>query len=531
MPGSAHWLRTFPLFIAVMLAGASSVCSQDANTGGRWQVIADCQAVVMPQKAALPLIPDLGDETKIEAAWAKVQKMIDNGQATLSASLFGRGTEGSRLVGETVEELRYPTEFAPVLPPLATPQTDANAVLKNWPVTGACMKSFETRNLGWTLELENTVSPDGKWIHAIVGLRHTRLLRFSKEEAGKLPTGVQMWVSQPVVAVSNETFPLQMHSGQRVLVSTHKVPDVADTMELAVLRIRTVPAGGGGNVNATEDVARANVRVDVQMVSVAMTDSLTLIPVLRDVRTVGTGWDRLQEMLANGRATLIDWPMRWARSPRVEKRDRPPDAGGPKSWWNDGRALSENLVEIRYPCDFDPPGIPQTFLTGPIRPEKPIRPDWEENIVPKNFETRNTGPTLEFEALVEDGGRIVSLDLRVQHIWLFGFQKWQQQASPIGISGTGVQPNFVSSIVTTSLRAIHDQPILVNVAVVPKPEPHVELFILRSRVMLLPQEAATPPLAESEDRHAPLTARSLNALSSNVFDPLLSDCEARCFRD
>ncbi len=244
MPGSTHRWRTFSLIIVVMLASANHARPQDANAGGKWQIIVDCQVVVMPQKAALPLIPDLSDETKMEAAWTKVQKMIGNGEATLSASLFGRAKEGTRLVAETIEELRFPTEFAAITPPLATPPNEAAEVLKHWPVAGPFPKSFETRNVGWALEFQSAVSQNGQWIHADVVLSHVRLLRFSQEETGKLPSGVQMWVPQPQFASISENFRLQMHSGRQVLVSTHKIPELENTMELAILRVRTVRAGG-----------------------------------------------------------------------------------------------------------------------------------------------------------------------------------------------------------------------------------------------------------------------------------------------
>ena len=65
----------------------------------------------------MPLLPDLGEDTKIEAAFATLQQMIAKGEATLIANLVARGVGDDKRVAESVEEVRYPTEFqGPDLP-------------------------------------------------------------------------------------------------------------------------------------------------------------------------------------------------------------------------------------------------------------------------------------------------------------------------------------------------------------------------------------------------------------------------------
>ncbi len=56
-----------------------------------------------------------------------------------------------------------------------------------------------------------------------------------------------------------------------------------------------------------------NVRVEVQMVSIAPRDALTLtlIPALRDRKTVELAVERVQKMIADGSATLLAWPIIW----------------------------------------------------------------------------------------------------------------------------------------------------------------------------------------------------------------------------
>lgn len=54
--------------------------------------------VTLPQKTALPLIAELNDEAKVEAAWTRVQEMIAKGEATLVANLIAKGFEGARML-------------------------------------------------------------------------------------------------------------------------------------------------------------------------------------------------------------------------------------------------------------------------------------------------------------------------------------------------------------------------------------------------------------------------------------------------
>ena len=54
-----HPLNRIPLLITMLLGMAGAAWSQDAAAKPGWQVIVECQMVVLPQKAALPLLADL----------------------------------------------------------------------------------------------------------------------------------------------------------------------------------------------------------------------------------------------------------------------------------------------------------------------------------------------------------------------------------------------------------------------------------------------------------------------------------------
>ena len=227
--------RLFPTLIA--LGCAASVFADDPVSKVRWSLHAECQMIVLPQKLALPLIAELNDDTKIEAAWATAQQMIARGDATLEASLDLKGEAGRTLVSESVEELRYATEFDPPQLPQDVPKEKIAEVLKNWPVVGITPTTFETRNVGATLELNATVSDDGDWISAEVTPQHVRLLRFAKYDAGTMPSGEHLSVEQPQFLTLANRLKMHLRAGQRVLVGVHKLPGDESKMELFILRV------------------------------------------------------------------------------------------------------------------------------------------------------------------------------------------------------------------------------------------------------------------------------------------------------
>jgi hypothetical protein len=212
--------------------------SEDKAGDGRWSIFAECQMVVLPQKAAWPLLPDLDDDEKVEAAWAKMQRMIEHGEATLIANLTVRGQTGVKLVSASVEELRYAVEFTPPEVPNSVPKEKAVEVLKNWPIVGITPTAFESRDVGPSLELTATVSNDGQWVSLDVLAQHTRFLRFAKIDAGILPSGARLSVEQPHFSSLRDVFTMHVRAGQRVLLGTHKVPAEENNMELFFLRVR-----------------------------------------------------------------------------------------------------------------------------------------------------------------------------------------------------------------------------------------------------------------------------------------------------
>jgi hypothetical protein len=213
----------------------------------------------------------------------------------------------------------------------------------------------------------------------------------------------------------------------------------------------------------------ATVRVEVQMVSVAVADAPGLIATLKDDRTAAEAFARVQEMLAQGRAELLGWPILWLRSsptPGLESRT----------------GLSESSEEIQYP----------------VHPEQPPEDEAQWGApTPTSIQTRNAGIRVEVGAAVPEDGRTISIDLVSSCVRLLGFDEHRVQRSALGIEGRIQRPSFWSSRTETSLNVAPGRPTLIGVVKVHTPEPRFELFILRARATTEPRGADVPVPAPS----------------------------------
>jgi len=144
------------------------------------------------------------------------------------------------------------------------------------------------------------------------------------------------------------------------------------------------------------------------------------------------------------------------------------------------RAVIEIVREFRYPTQFQPPQIPQTFaaretvsgtasVSGNSNGAFPVTPT-----TPTAFETRNTGVTLEVEPVVGPDGITIDLNLVPQVVEFEGFINY---GSPIqttntnllGITTTSVltpniinQPIFSTRKVTTSVSVWDGQTVVLG---------------------------------------------------------------------
>jgi len=145
------------------------------------------------------------------------------------------------------------------------------------------------------------------------------------------------------------------------------------------------------------------------------------------------------------------------------------------------RAVIEVIEEFRYPTEFDPPQIPQTFspptgsiIGGANTPNIfPVTPT-----TPTSFETRNTGVTLEVEPTVAPDNYTIDLNLVPQVVEFEGFINYGSPISTINtnplapLAGAGAsivitpnvinQPIFSTRKVTTSVTVWDGQTVVLG---------------------------------------------------------------------
>lgn len=99
----------------------------------------------------------------------QLTQLIKDNKASVRETLLCTTRNGDKATTESVEEIIYPTEYDPAQlpkPPSADEKKDAVQVpaITTLDALGPCPTAFETRNVGPTLEIEPTLSDDGKWI-------------------------------------------------------------------------------------------------------------------------------------------------------------------------------------------------------------------------------------------------------------------------------------------------------------------------------------------------------------------------------
>jgi hypothetical protein len=223
-----------------------------------------------------------------------------------------------------------------------------------------------------------------------------------------------------------------------------------------------------------EDAAAAlNVEFDLLVVQMPDALALPLIPELRDQKRAAAAAERVIKLIAEKQAKLIGWPCLTTVSGQ--------------------RAVAEQVDELRYPTEYEPPTktTAETPVPSNPAPAEPAQPDAGSSPktattvtvsegVPTNFETRNMGVMLEVEPMVGADLKTISMELVPQHVRLLGYHKIEIEQS--GKKVIVEQPDFHMNKVKTSLNVQSGDHTLVGVFKVDDPPGQTELFILHSEV-------------------------------------------------
>lgn len=190
----------------------------------------EVQMISLPQDLALPIVRDLGDRAKTEEAYRRLQAFLAKGTATLVGWPIVTVSSGGRATIETNDQIRYPTRFEAGRIDAAfsqTKETDGTHLSRRASptvVTNAAIPTeFETRNTGVSLQVEATVSPDGKLIDLNIVSDHVRVPEMRTVGFGPKTPGRDVTTEHPRFDKITSMISLTLRNGQRVLLNVTPV--------------------------------------------------------------------------------------------------------------------------------------------------------------------------------------------------------------------------------------------------------------------------------------------------------------------
>lgn len=198
-----------------------------------------------------------------------------------------------------------------------------------------------------------------------------------------------------------------------------------------------------------------NVRVEVLMAAMPQANALALLPDLRDPAKIEGAVNEILKAIDHNEGTLMGYPV-------VQTLDG-------------DRGVAEDISELIYPTEFDPPMVPST-VTLPTA----ITGTADNYAIPTAFETRNVGSTLEVEPRVIGNGEWISLNLVPQLVQFICFDSYKSGKAMDGKPLTVDQPRFFTTRATMSLKVRNGQRCLIGVFKLVVPANNLEFFILQA---------------------------------------------------
>jgi len=122
-------------------------------------------------------------------------------------------------------------------------------------------------------------------------------------------------------------------------------------------------------------------------------------------------------------------------------------------------ATSESALEVISPVEWEPPGLPGTFLPGPTHRDPKPDPLLPYPPVPTAFSTRAQGNTLKFESSVGKDSRRVNLILSPEIVFDAGTGRWPLRKGDPPL----VEPYFYSLRTHSSITCSDGVPSLLGI--------------------------------------------------------------------
>jgi hypothetical protein len=204
-----------------------------------------------------------------------------------------------------------------------------------------------------------------------------------------------------------------------------------------------------------------NVTLEVLMVSLPDALAVPLVESFKDPAKAEAAYQKLLGLVEAKKAQITGWPRLVTKS--------------------GVRAVAENVQEVRYAAQFDPPKPPAPAVPGAAAaPAAPKAGPELEAVLPTSFETRNAGVVLEAEPNLVDS-KTIDLQLAVQHVRLIGWDNVTLRENGT-TKITMPQPRFDKNLVNQNLSLRVGQRVLVGTHRLAAADGMMELFVLGGSV-------------------------------------------------
>ena len=208
--------------------------------------------VAVPKDIVLSLSDGLKNPETADASYRELTGMIKAKKAKLLGAPSVTTKPGNRCVIELIKEVRYAIEFdpngggkAPGPQPAEKEAVPAKRLPQEAPpAIGVTPTTFETRNIGITLEVEPILHPGNKVVDLQYAAQHVELIGWDSVEVEENGKVVQR-TPQPRFHTNKVATNVSMPVGKRALAGVFDSAFDPETMELFIMRTTTVPAAAG----------------------------------------------------------------------------------------------------------------------------------------------------------------------------------------------------------------------------------------------------------------------------------------------
>lgn len=235
-------IASFAVFISAAIAadqpGGFEPVPKPPEKPAEWNVWVEVLMISVPLEKGLAILPDLRAPDKIDAAVTQLLKAVERKEATLTGWPASYTPDRSRFVVETISEQRY----AAGLDRGAAPTAAAATVASNATPAAPIFATFETRNIGATLEGEPTVLPGGQSINLALVAQRVGLSGWDSLDAARIQDGKVLKLDQPQFFSLRTTTTIVLRNGERKLISLHKLAPPDQQLEFFIVQAVATPA-------------------------------------------------------------------------------------------------------------------------------------------------------------------------------------------------------------------------------------------------------------------------------------------------